>query len=106
MKQSYQLTPSLMRILLFSVTLCSTICFCQLVAADSSKEGECLVIPTVKLHNGIEMPLLSLGTAQLVTKVQSELPRFVGMLPERAYRQMELALQSGMRAFDTVRVHL
>jgi len=102
MRPSHQPTPTLTLVFLFSAALFS-IGF-QLVAANSSKEGECLAIPTVKLHNGIEMPVLSLGTAQLVTKVRPELPRFVGMLPERAYRQIELALQSGMRAFDTVRL--
>lgn len=65
-------------------------------------EADCLAVPTVKLHNGIEMPLLQLGVCQLITQTQEDLPRFIGMLPERAYRQMELALQSGIRAFDTV----
>jgi diketogulonate reductase-like aldo/keto reductase len=54
------------------------------------------------------MPLLQLGTAQLITKtgIDSTVPeQFTGMVPERAYRQIELALQNGIRAFDTALIY-
>lgn len=54
------------------------------------------------------MPLLQLGTAHLVTQagVDPTLPpHFVGMLPERTYRQLELALQQGLRALDTALIY-
>ena len=58
--------------------------------------------------SGIKMPLLQLGTAQLVTKtgIDSTVPeRFVGMVPERTFRQIELALENGIRAFDTAFIY-
>jgi diketogulonate reductase-like aldo/keto reductase len=76
--------------------------------------GECaspstpLDIPTVTLSNGVEMPLLHLGTAQLNTVAGKDPklpPSFVGMIPERGYRQIELALQKGIRAFDTALIY-
>lgn len=54
------------------------------------------------------MPLLQLGTAQLLTETgldESVPPTFTGMLPERAYRQIQLALEQGIRAFDTAFVY-
>jgi len=54
------------------------------------------------------MPLLQLGTAQLLTETgldETVPPAFTGMLPERAYRQLELALQQGVRAFDTAFIY-
>lgn len=54
------------------------------------------------------MPLLQLGTAQLVTKpgVDPKLSSsFVGMLPEQAHRQIELALQNGLRSFDSALIY-
>mmetsp|Transcript_17710 Transcript_17710/g.22933 ORF Transcript_17710/g.22933 Transcript_17710/m.22933 type:complete len:350 (+) Transcript_17710:39-1088(+) len=59
---------------------------------------------TIKLHNGVEMPTMSLGTAHVVlpSKPDPDAPQgFSGFQPERTYRQMELALQSGLRTFDT-----
>ncbi|KAL7566832.1 hypothetical protein ACA910_021333 [Epithemia clementina (nom. ined.)] len=65
--------------------------------------------PTVRLHNGVEMPILQLGTAQLVVPdLAPDLdapPNFVGMQPERGYRQIQVALQAGMRAFDTALIY-
>jgi diketogulonate reductase-like aldo/keto reductase len=54
------------------------------------------------------MPLLQLGTCQLVSKtgIDATVPEpFVGLLPERAFRQVELALQNGIRAFDTALIY-
>jgi len=54
------------------------------------------------------MPILQLGTAQLVTlpNVRDDLPpNFTGFLPEQVHRQLELALQSGVRAFDTAAIY-
>jgi diketogulonate reductase-like aldo/keto reductase len=103
------LVTLLLTVLVVHYTLCSN----SLVGAASSDEpsqGECLVtsVPTHKLHNGVEMPLLSLGTAQLVTvpNVKPELPQhFIGFLPEKNYRQVELALTIGVRAFDTAFIY-
>jgi diketogulonate reductase-like aldo/keto reductase len=54
------------------------------------------------------MPLLQLGTAQLITQIgiDATVPEpFTGMVPERTYRQIELALQHGLRAFDTALIY-
>ena len=54
------------------------------------------------------MPLLQLGTCQLVSKtgIDATVPQsFVGLLPERAFRQVECALQQGLRAFDTALIY-
>ena len=54
------------------------------------------------------MPLLQLGTAHLLTKPGIDAtvpPNFTGMLPERAYRQIELALRNGLRAFDSALIY-
>lgn len=78
------------------------------ISSQSNKPHSPLDIPTVKLHNGVEMPILILGAAQLVTVkgIKPELPsNFVGMLPERGLRQVELALQQGIRAFDTAFIY-
>jgi diketogulonate reductase-like aldo/keto reductase len=80
------------------------------LSVDQPQEPkECLVNkPTVRLHNGVEMPLFSLGTAHLITSSDPDPAApvgFIGMLPERAYRQMELALQVGIRAFDTAHIY-
>ncbi|GAX22294.1 hypothetical protein FisN_22Hu085 [Fistulifera solaris] len=77
-------------------------------ACASSYDSPPLAIPTVTLHNGVEMPLLQLGTAQLIAfpgKDPSVHSTFRGMLPERGYRQIELALQKGVRAFDTAYIY-
>jgi diketogulonate reductase-like aldo/keto reductase len=92
-------------------TLCSSAFFVGAASSDevSQEGGSCLIsVPTQRLHNGVEMPILSLGTAQLITVpgVNPELPSdFVGFLPEKNYRQMELALSAGVRAFDTAFIY-
>jgi diketogulonate reductase-like aldo/keto reductase len=58
--------------------------------------------------SGGEIPLMQLGTCQLITKpnVDPNLPPgFIGMLPEHSYCQVELALQAGLRAFDTAYIY-
>lgn len=57
----------------------------------------------IRLSNGVEMPALALGTAPLSStkKEVSENPSFVGFLPERVYRSVQLALDSGLRHIDT-----
>jgi hypothetical protein len=94
-------------------TLCSSAFVVGVANYDeASQEGSCLAsvpsVPTQKLHNGVEMPLLVLGTAQLCLEpgVKPELPsNFIGFLPEKNYRQMELALKTGIRAFDTAFIY-
>jgi diketogulonate reductase-like aldo/keto reductase len=64
--------------------------------------------PTVRLHNGVEMPRLILGVCQLLSQpgLDSTVhPTFVGMLPERAHRQVQMALDAGMHAFDTAFIY-
>ena len=59
---------------------------------------------SIALHNGVEMPLFQLGTAHMVLpgKPDPHAPSgFYGFQPERTYRQTELALRAGIRAFDT-----
>jgi diketogulonate reductase-like aldo/keto reductase len=65
-----------------------------------------LSVPTRTLHNGIELPVLSLGTAHVVIEENEEdLPRFLGFLPEKGYRQTQLALELGIRSFDSGRIY-
>lgn len=59
-------------------------------------------------HSGVELPLLQLGTAHLITQpgIDATVPAsFTGIMPERTFRQMELALQTGLRAFDTALIY-
>jgi diketogulonate reductase-like aldo/keto reductase len=67
---------------------------------------------TTLLSNGVAMPVFQLGTAHLVPSPNRSdggadaLPNgFVGFLPERTYRQIDLALQSNIRAFDTAAIY-
>ena len=60
-------------------------------------------MPTAILSNGVKMPILSLGTAHYSFRLKhkdSNAP-FAGFYPERTYRQIEQALQRGIRSFDT-----
>mmetsp|Transcript_55728 Transcript_55728/g.135031 ORF Transcript_55728/g.135031 Transcript_55728/m.135031 type:complete len:330 (-) Transcript_55728:118-1107(-) len=64
-------------------------------------------IPTIKLYNGVEMPQLSLGLA--FWNVQkggvADSPNFIGFLPERVYRSLDVALESGIRSIDTALIY-
>jgi diketogulonate reductase-like aldo/keto reductase len=73
--------------------------------ADSRKTP--LSVPTLTLHNGIELPVLSLGTSHvvLVENEEQDLPRFMGFVPEKVYRQIQLALELGIRSFDSGRIY-
>lgn len=67
-----------------------------------------LVKKTVTLLNGVEMPLLALGTGHVVTadKPDRDAPEgFAGFAPERTYHQMQLALEAGVRSFDTALIY-
>lgn len=57
----------------------------------------------VTLANGVQMPILSLGMAHVTfgSNHRDNNATFVGFSPERAYRQVELALRKGTRSFDT-----
>jgi diketogulonate reductase-like aldo/keto reductase len=95
---------------LYALCSCAFVVVGAASSDEASKEGgSCLIsVPTHRLHNGVEMPLLSLGTAQLITVpgVNPDLPSdFIGFLPERNYRQTELALSAGVRAFDTAFIY-
>jgi diketogulonate reductase-like aldo/keto reductase len=66
------------------------------------------MIPTILLRNGVGLPLVSLGTSHfaafggaphLDNYVENQ--TFTGFYPAVAYRQIELALQNGVRSFDT-----
>lgn len=77
-------------------------------SCPSIVDSPALEVPTVTLNNGVEMPRLQLGTAQLIAfpgKDSAVHLAFRGMLPERGYRQIELALQRGVRAFDTAYIY-
>lgn len=87
----------------FLISLCSVA-----LNASASSSAECLAIPTRQLRNGLDMPVLSLGNLYLVTDTANEPdlpPSFVGLLPERVFRQTELALSQGVRAFDTAFIY-
>jgi diketogulonate reductase-like aldo/keto reductase len=64
-------------------------------------------IPTIQLHNGVEMPQMSLGLAFWNVKergVQHN-PRFTGFLPEQCYRSLHMALHAGIRGIDTALIY-
>ena len=73
-------------------------------ATDDDSSCSLLEIPTVTLHNGVAMPILQLGTAQLIETPQPG-SNFVGMLPERGFRQLDQALSVGVRAFDSAYIY-
>ncbi|CAB9507621.1 Deoxymugineic acid synthase 1 [Seminavis robusta] len=59
--------------------------------------------PTLTLRNGVQLPLFSLGLAHFTfgaPHVGSN-KTFVGFYPSKSFRQIELALQKGIRSFDT-----
>lgn len=60
-------------------------------------------IPRARLHNGVQMPTLSLGMAHFTfgSPLMESNRTYIGFYPERTYRQAELALQQGIRSFDT-----
>lgn len=93
----HQIAFLLVLLSLFSVQSTSSIDECR----DVNK------IPTVTLSNGVEMPLLALGTAHLITHLGMlpENPSFTGMIPERLHRSLTLALEAGMRAIDTALIY-
>ena len=63
-------------------------------------------LPTIELRNGVQLPVLSLGTAHRVRNGGDDHnKRFNGFLPERTYRQVQLALECGVRSFDTARLY-
>lgn len=67
-----------------------------------------LEVPTLKLHNGVDLPAISLGTAHAILSEKDDPnihKNFTGMVPERAYRQVQLALQNGIQAFETARIY-
>jgi diketogulonate reductase-like aldo/keto reductase len=72
-----------------------------------------LQVPTISLRNGVQLPVLSLGTAHVIldpptaTTDGDELPPnpFLGFLPERNYRQVQLALEQGIRSIDSGRIY-
>ena len=63
----------------------------------------------VPLANGVEMPVLSLGTAHVVTQPNNKDPKipanFMGFRPDQVGRQMQLALESGIRSFESARIY-
>lgn len=83
----------------------------SVIHASAAEEGECAAntylqpksIPTIALKNGVQMPTLSLGMAHFTfgSPHKEGNVTFVGFYPEKAYRQAELALQRGIRSFDT-----
>ena len=60
------------------------------------------------LSNGVEMPLIALGTAPLSGspgECATTNPKFVGFFPERVHRSVELALSAGIRHIDTALIY-
>jgi len=73
-----------------------------LLARVVSEVDECrfdddIKVPTVSLSNGVEMPRLLLGTA-----FRNGWKQFY---PEQTYRSAQMALESGMRGFDTAVIY-
>ncbi|CAM9496381.1 unnamed protein product, partial [Heterosigma akashiwo] len=46
-----------------------------------------------------------LGTAHVLLEEPEELPRFMGFLPEKTYRQIQQALEAGIRSFELGRMY-
>ena len=74
---------------------------CAAINADSFLTPKS--IPRVSLHNGVQMPTLSLGMSHFTfgSPHKEGNISYAGFYPEQAYRQTELALQKGIRSFDT-----
>uniref|UniRef100_A0A7S2XZZ6 NADP-dependent oxidoreductase domain-containing protein n=1 Tax=Fibrocapsa japonica TaxID=94617 RepID=A0A7S2XZZ6_9STRA len=95
---------------------CAIICIaCRLTVAvsshvDSSSSSPSAqspiipAVPSIQLRNGVQMPAMSLGTAHVVLDENTH-GDFKGFVPERAYRQVQLALEQGIRSFDTARIY-
>jgi diketogulonate reductase-like aldo/keto reductase len=64
-------------------------------------------IPTIQLHNGVEMPQMSLGLAFWVVEEGrvAHNARFTGFLPEQTYRSLHMALAAGIRSLDTALIY-
>ena len=92
---------------LFPRALCWVAFLFLLSHAVTAAENECSKIPSIALSNGVLMPQLSLGTAHLITHpgMLDDNPKFVGMLPERLHRSLQLALESGIRAIDSALIY-
>eukprot|EP00523_Entomoneis_sp_CCMP467_P010354 CAMPEP_0168721688 /NCGR_PEP_ID=MMETSP0724-20121128/2212_1 /TAXON_ID=265536 /ORGANISM="Amphiprora sp., Strain CCMP467" /LENGTH=400 /DNA_ID=CAMNT_0008768339 /DNA_START=532 /DNA_END=1735 /DNA_ORIENTATION=+ len=88
---------------------CTVPCWSESIASSSTEsscldsDGSAIDSATKTLHNGVKIPVFLLGTAQLC--MESDDPDaptgFIGILPERGYRQIQLALEAGVRAFDS-----
>jgi hypothetical protein len=67
----------------------------------SPEGGSCLIsVPTHRLHNGVEMPLFVArdGSTDYRSRCRSRPPsNLLVLLPERNYRQTELALSAGVQ---------
>ena len=74
------------------------------IANDEESSIKVIPVPTIRLRNGIELPALSLGTAHVILD-ENTTDDFRGFLPERTYRQIQLALENGIRSFDCVRIY-
>lgn len=66
--------------------------------------NKALEIPSITLRNGVELPAISLGTAHVILEENTK-DNFRGFKPERTYRQIQLALENGIRAFDCGRIY-
>ena len=80
-------------------------------AALRSTTGSVMTAQTqaVPLSNGVEMPVLTLGTAHVVTQPNTSNPKlptnFMGFRPDQVARQIQLALEAGIRSFDSARIY-
>lgn len=99
-----------MSLLSYRVTVLLCVLFVSFPLAFSEKEyanENQNKIPSTTLANGVEMPLLALGTAHLITEpgMLEENEKFTGMVPERLYRSLTLALEAGMRGIDAALIY-
>jgi diketogulonate reductase-like aldo/keto reductase len=91
-----------------TVLFCLSLLLTLLCLGLAENENYCRDLPTKTLHNGVELPVFSLGTAQLIHKpnIYPDAPQdFAGFLTERGYRQTELSLQKGLRSFDSAYIY-
>ena len=98
-------TRTTLLLLLTMILRLAGLSFLVFLASAQAEEQTCEepAQPIVTLANGVQMPILSLGMAHATfgSKHRDNNATFIGFYPELAYRQVELGLQNGVRAFDT-----
>ena len=85
---------------------------CASPSSASPSKVQTSNVPTIRLSNGVDMPVVAAGSCfRDCSKTDanpsgiSSNPNFFGFLPEKTYRSMTLALEMGYRHIDTALVY-